>query len=620
MSSRNTTKKTKKGEIMNKPALFASQLTRRLLPQKMVISSRYIEQSDFFRQTHIVKNFPASFSTTCLLTKIAQIKHTTFSMRLAPMSDGEAIKLINAQINNKAAGRFSRKGTEQIKSDVELDNIKEFFEGVLKNSNRMYYVNIYVEVYAGNLRELEERSKKVKNILQSCYITSVMLLYEQKEGFWGTSPIGRDTLTMSRNTLPSSSLAALYPFSYSSHNDAHGMYLGRTEDGGYVFLDPWFRDDNRPNSSISITGESGRGKSWLLKKIISQQLARGTNLFILDPEGEYRDIIKDFGGTVLNCAAGNFIINIFEIRTFKAVNEDDADNEIAANQSDKPLFQHLSWLSQFFKVMFPFAQGLDIAELMILVKDMYTKCGIDENTDISKLSSTDYPTFTTLYEFIEDVFRNKDKYEFYNKTFSDDKLQKLLITLRDAYDGSLSLLFNGHTNITNARIINFDIQELITGSEERTQAYMFNVMTYLWNRILKRENQTMLCIDELYLLMNRENLIIAKYLKDFVKRARKYLAAIVVATQQLGDFLDDAIYHISSALFNTPTYKFLFNPGELDFNKIQKLLGLNEGELSYLKTAKKRHCLLKIGSSDRYAMEVGTLPYEAELFGKAGGR
>lgn len=622
MSNRNTTKKAK-NEIMNKPAVFASQLTRRLLPQKMVISSRYIEQSDFFRQTHIVKNFPASFSSTCLLTKIAQIKNTTFSMRLSNMSDGEATKLINVQINNKAAGRFSRKGTEQIKSSVELDNIKEFFEGVLKNSNRMYYVNIYIEVYAGSLRELEERSKKVKNTLQSCYITSAMLVYEQKEGFAGVSPIGRDTLTMSRNNLPSSSLAALYPFSYSSHNDPKGMFLGRTEDGGYVFLDQWFRDDNRPNNSISITGESGRGKSYLLKKIISQLLARGITVFILDPEGEYRELIKSFGGTVLNCAAGNFVINVFEIRTFKTIQEehdDDVDMELESNHSDNAFFQHLSWMSQFFKVMFPFATGFEISQLMMLVKDMYISFGIDENTDLSKLSQAQYPTFTTLYEFMYDVLKNRKKYPFYEDTFEDASIKKLILIIKDAYDGSLSLLFNGHTNITNARIINFDIQELITGSEERTQAYMFNVMTYLWNRFLKRENKTVLCIDELYLLMNRENIIIAKYLKDFVKRARKYDAAIIVATQQLGDFLDEAIYHISSALFNTPTYKFMFNPGELDFNKIQKLLGLNEGELSYLKTAKKKHCLLKIGSHDRYAMEVGALPYEAELFGKAGGR
>ncbi|MFA9380261.1 MAG: VirB4 family type IV secretion system protein, partial [Acetanaerobacterium sp.] len=587
-----------KSTIESKPALFASQLTRRLLPQKLAISSRYLEQSDFFRQTLLVKNFPASFSTSCLLTKIAQIKNTTFSMRLALMSDGEAQKLINVQINNKAAGRFSRKGTEQIKSGVEFDNIKDFYEGVLKNSSRMYYVNIYIEVYAESLRELEERSKKVKNMLQSCYITSVQLIYEQKEGFAGVSPIGRDLLQMSRNSLPSSSLAALYPFSYSSHNDPRGMYLGRTEDGGYVFFDPWYIDDNRPNSSIAITGESGRGKSYLLKKIISQQIARGTTVFILDPEGEYRNIVRKFGGTVLNCAAGNFVINVFEIRTFKTKDEDgdpDVDMELESNQSNNVFFQHLSWMQQFFKVMIPYATGLEITQLMMLVKDMYITQGIDENTDLDKMDSTAYPTFTTLYNFIYDVLKNRNKYPFYADTFEDAAIKKLLLMIRDAYDGSLSPLFNGHTNITNARIINFDIQALITGSEERSQAYMFNVMTYLWNRFLKKENNTMLCIDELYLLMNRENLIIAKYLKDFVKRARKYDASIVIATQQLGDFLDQAIYHISSALFNTPTYKFMFNPGELDYNKIQSLLGLNEGELAYLRFAKKKHCLLKIG-------------------------
>lgn len=610
-----------KNSIESKPAIFASELTRRLLPQKMMISSRYIEQSDFYRQVIMVKNFPASFANKCLLTKVTQIKNTSFSMRLSIMPDGEAQKLINIQINNKAAGRFSKKGTEQIKSSVEMDNIKEFYERTILSNNHMYFVNIYVEVYADNLKELGERTKKVMNTLQSCYITSLSLTYEQKEGFIGVSPVGRDTLTMGRNNLPSSSLAALYPFSYSSHNDPEGMLIGMTEDGGYVFFDPWYVDDNRPNGSISITGESGRGKSWLLKKIISQQIIRGTTVFVLDPEGEYRSIIKKMGGTVLNCAAGNFIINPFEIRTFKtAADDEDADAEIESNQYTQPLLQHLSWLKQLYKVMFPYLTGIEVNDLTLLTKDMYQTCKIDENTDINKLESKDYPTFTTLYNFIYDVLEHREKYKFYQDTFNDDDLKKLLKTVREAHDGSLSALFNGITNITNARIIDFDIQELLTGAEERSQAYMFNVMTYLWNRFLKKENNTMLCIDELYLLMNRENIMIAKYLKDFIKRARKYDASIVIATQQLADFLDSAIYHISSALFNTPTYKFMFNPGELDFNKIQSLLSLNEGELAYLGEAKKKHCLFKIGSYTRYAMEVGALPYEAELFGKGGGR
>lgn len=431
---------------------------------------------------------------------------------------------------------------------------------------------------------------------------------------------------MARNNLPSSSIAAMYMFSYSSHNDSNGMFLGRTEDGGYVFLDIWLRDLYRTNSSFVIIGEAGQGKSWLMKKIISMQAAMGTTLFVLDPEGEYKDLFRNLGGTVLNCAAGNFVINVFEVRSFKKKGDEndpeyEIDMELESNQSDNSFFQHLSWMQQFFKVMFPYANGLEIQQLIMLVKDMYQVYNINEHTDLTKLTPNDYPTFTELYHFIYDVLKNRDKYPFYQDTFEDAAIKKLLLMIKDAYDGSLSPLFNGHTNITNAKLIDFDIQELITGSEERTQAYMFNVMTYLWSRFLKRENRTLLCIDEMYLLMNRENIIIAKYLKDFIKRARKYDGSIATATQQLGDyFLDKSIEHISTALFNTPSFKFIFNPGELDFNRVQDLLGLNEGELSYIRNAKKTHCLLKIGSHDRYAMAVGALPYEAKLFGKAGGR
>lgn len=611
---------TAKNTIKSKPSIFTSELTRRLLPQKMVFSTRYLEQSDCYRQVLLVKNFPATFQNKCILTKAAQIKNTVFSMWLCPMPESEARRLINNQINNKAAGRFSKKGTEQIQSNMELENITDFYELVIRENHKIYYVNIYVEVFADSLKELAENCTRVKNSLLSASVTTELLIHEQKWGFLGVSPLGRDLLTMARNNLPTSSLAATYPFSYSSHNDSQGMMLGMTEDGGYVFLDLWHRDDDRPNSSFAIIGESGRGKSYLMKKIILQQIIRGTNVFVLDPEDEYSTLIRKLGGTVINCASGSFKINPFEVRTLKTDEDDEADVSIPAMQFDQSLFQHLSWMQDFFKVLFPHASPADIADLMILVKDMYQRKGIDEQTDFSKLAPEDYPTFTDLFHFIYEVLKNQAQFPFYQDTFLKEKLQELLRLIKDAYDGSLSSLFNGCTNITNAKIINFNIQELLTGSEERTQAFLFNVMTYLWNRILKKENHTLLCVDELYLVMNRENIIIAKYLKDFTKRARKYEAAIGLATQQLGDFLDDAIYHISSALFNTPLYKFMFNPGELDFQKIQKLLQLTEGEKIYINTAQKRHCLLKIGSRYRYGMMVGALPFESEYFGKAGGR
>lgn len=46
---------------------------------------------------------------------------------------------------------------------------------------------------------------------------------------------------------------------------------------------------------------------------------------------------------------------------------------------------------------------------------------------------------------------------------------------------------------------------------------------------------------------------------------------------------------------------------------------LKDGEIKCIAAAVKRHCLVLAGK-ERYAIEVGTLPYEEHLFGKGGGQ
>jgi len=85
------------------------------------------------------------------------------------------------------------------------------------------------------------------------------------------------------------------------------------------------------------------------------------------------------------------------------------------------------------------------------------------------------------------------------------------------------------------------------------------------------------------------------------------------------DCLEESISQYTSAIFDTPTYKFLFFPGEVDFHVVQKKLKLTQGEIESISTSKQRNCLLKIGK-EKYQMTVGNLPYEDKLFGKGGGR
>ena len=120
--------------------------------------------------------------------------------------------------------------------------------------------------------------------------------------------------------------------------------------------------------------------------------------------------------------------------------------------------------------------------------------------------------------------------------------------------------------------------------------------------------------------MDRENMTVAKYLRSIIKRARKYEALIGTATQQLADLDDEKIRHISSAIINSATFKFLFNPGDLAFEKTKRLLQLTDGEAESIFVSQRGQCLLKAGRADKYNVQVGKLPYEEELFGTAGGR
>ena len=110
-----------------------------------------------------------------------------------------------------------------------------------------------------------------------------------------------------------------------------------------------------------------------------------------------------------------------------------------------------------------------------------------------------------------------------------------------------------------------------------------------------------------------------KTLQSMVLRARKYNAMIWCATQQITHCLNPQYAYEVSSLLNSSPIKFLFNLGDVELGEVKKALSLKDGEIKCIAAAVKRHCLVLAGK-ERYAIEVGTLPYEEHLFGKGGGQ
>lgn len=600
-----------------------SALEEMLLPTRLVFNSRHVEQNDFLRKIISIKNYPASFETICILQRIATTKGITLKIILKPLSQMQVTKLVNIQLNNKKATLQNRgQSSNKIKAEVEEKNLKSAFTEFLNNNERFYFVTVLIEVYAPDKDELNKRVSNVKSQLAAYGITEDGLIYEQQQAYLSMMPTGSNHMMHMARNMPSSTVSALFPCSSSDRRDREGMYLGSTTDGGNIYLDIWQRDDKNTNGNVVIIGETGQGKSTLLKILISMQIACGTSVFVLDPEREYSEMITKLGGTSIDCATGRFKINPLEIRrivTKEDVDENDNDDAPAAFKDVSAFKQHLSWLRDFYKVLKPYATEAEINILLILTQDLYHKFHIDEDTDVSLLSSKDYPTIGNLYEYIMDVYANFNKYKNKYCMFRRDALQNILLFLKDDYDGSESTLFNGQTNVSNSDVIDFDLNTLLQGSRSRSDAMLFNIMTWIWNKVTNRNMRRMFAIDELYLIMNRENLIMAEYLRNFAKRARKYEAIISMATQNLADFQDPAIKHISTILFNNPNYKFIFYPGEMDMHEVKKMLSLTDGEKDLISEPARGYCLLKAGG-DAYHMHVDMLPYAAKLFGKGGGR
>ena len=108
------------------------------------------------------------------------------------------------------------------------------------------------------------------------------------------------------------------------------------------------RDRDKTNANILILGNSGQGKSYLLKLILCIMREAGMDVICLDPEGEYQDLAENLGGCYIDLMTGEYKINLLQIRCWdEDGSPDDTGAPMAFRQTSR-LSQHISFLKDFF--------------------------------------------------------------------------------------------------------------------------------------------------------------------------------------------------------------------------------------------------------------------------------
>ena len=568
-----------------------------------------------YRRTLALRSYPASTEELALLRRLGEKSGVTLHIYNRKVSVAEEDKIIHNAENKNKLDRGSTSSMKQaVTAEANLQDVAALIASMRKNSEPLIHCAVFIELSARDPDSLRALRDEVTSELIRSKLGADRLLLRQREGFLSSNPAGRNTFgSQFERVLPAKSVANLYPFNYSGKTDPNGFYIGRDRYGSNIIVDLDRRTDDKTTANVLILGNSGQGKSYLLKLLLCNILESGKSAICLDTEHELVDLCSNLGGCFIDLMSGQYRINPLEPKLWDDGSEGDDPDAPAAFRQKTRLSQHISFLKDFFRAYKEFSdRHIDTIELML--GRLYAKWGMDDDTDFQPLSPRDYPVLSDLYDVIEEAYRNYDSEEY--PLYPRELLQEVLLGLHSMCRGAESKFFNGHTNITTSRFLVFGVKGLLQASRNVKNALLFNVLSYLSDKLLT-EGNTAAGLDELYIWLS--NLTAIQYIRNSLKRVRKKESSMILASQNLEDFDVDGVRELTRPLFAIPTHQFLFNAGSVDKKFYMDNLQLEPAEFELIRYPQRGVCLYRCGN-ERYLLEVHAPPYKEKLFGTAGGR
>lgn len=567
-----------------------------------------------YRCVWALREYPASTESQAILRHLGEKSGVTLRIYCRQVSPGEEDRIIdNANKKNKLDGSDPNKLRQAVEAESNLRDVAELVHKMHREHEPLLHCAVYLEMTADSAEHLRQLQTDVLTELVRCKLNVDKLLLRQKQGFYCASPVGYNALGREfERVLPAGSVANLYPFNYSGKTDPNGFYIGKDKYGSNIVVDFDRRDSDKTSANILILGNSGQGKSYLMKLLICNLLEAGKSVVSLDAEHELEELCGKLGGCFIDLMGGEKRINVLEVRCW---NEDtDMETDESAPEAFRKstlLARHISFLKDFFRAYKDFSDPqLDTIEIMLSA--LYKKWGISEETDFRQLKPEDYPVLSDLYALINNELVNYRNGSLYTR----ELLQEVLLGLHSLCVGADAPFFNGHTNISDDRFLVFGVGGVLTAAKSLRNALLFNVLAYMSDRLLTAGN-TVAALDELYLWLS--NPVAIEYIRNCLKRVRKRDSALMMASQNLEDFDQEGVREMTKPLFAIPPHQFLFNPGSIGRRFYMDMLQLDEAEFELIQHARRGECLFKCGM-ERYHLEVKAPPYKAALFGTKGGK
>ena len=511
--------------------------------------------------------YPRHVDDAWLYAFLSKNENYDISIHVEPLGISDTLTFLHNQIVRQSSDLYQSQitGTPNQALETKLGDTKRLYESLYKGEEKIFRISLYVDNKENTEEKLNFLTEKCKSNLNSMLIIPKTCNYRMAEGIKSCLPLCQDMLKVQQE-FSTNSLAATIPFISTSSGRKDGVLFAKEEETKTpVFID----FDSLANKHFFVLGTSGAGKSFTAKYLLIQlYLALDANIYVLDPNAEYKELCNRFGGQNIEISrTSDNVINVFDL-----ANEDYGS-------------KMLSLISIFDLIVGGLSESQKGVLNRLLIQT-YELRGITQK-DASTWNN-EPPTFSDFYNIVQKARKdalNADKLQ--NK--AETKSLEVLANRTSMYaKGGFFGFLDQRTKIDiKQRFINFDLSAL-PGAVKPLM--MFAVLDFIVREIKKDNKPKILLIDEGWTLLRSKEA--ENYLLEFIKTSRKYGASIGFITQELEDLLSS---DSGKSILNQTSTKILMRQNTTNIDLISNFLKLNDSEKDFLIKCQKGHGLLIAG-------------------------
>ncbi|MCL2569614.1 MAG: DUF87 domain-containing protein [Firmicutes bacterium] len=542
-----------------------------VIPNKVNFTTRLAKINGLPRGGFTITDYPNDVGNAWAYT-IFNMPGTRAVMNILPIPKELSIRVIDkAILEMKTQMASSHKSSHQMERDKQLNTITDLLSQIKMNNELLLDVNIH-------LTPDQESKREVKAKLREEGFKFSELLGRQVDSFISSNVSRLETLTEYSRGMPTTTVAATFPFISDMLQDEKGICIGSNTYP--VFIDFFKRNNIRVNSNMIIIGKSGSGKSFATKSVLAHLAADNTKIFICDPEREYVGMAQKLHGGFIDVGnAGKGRFNPFHI--YPAMLDDDDGVEF-----DDTFENHLRFLESYFKIVMEGITSDALEVLNGLVAQLYKLKGIDKHTKFDLLEPHHFPIFQELFEL------SKQYLAAATDDFSRVNYRKIVTYLEKfAEGGRFSGLWNGPATVrSQENFFVFDFLTLLANKNTIVaNAQMLLVFKYLDGEIIKNrqynqkhgvKRKIIIAVDEAHVFIDEKRPIALDFMFNMAKRIRKYDGMQIIITQNIKDFVGSpVIAKKSAAIINASQYSMIFSLAPNDMSDLVTLYK-NSGEIN----------------------------------------